>query len=206
MQWHLGQIFAQVWVFEKVRNIHLAPFTRVGFWEEVMSEVSRDDRLAKELVAIAPAIRSFGRRFLSNPADLDDLVQEVLMKALANLDKFQDGTNLRPWVFTITRNVFCNGYRLRKRIVYGLHDKSAGRFHTDPSQEWALHLDDLKRAIARLPVPQRDALELVAFQGNTYEHAAASCGCAVGTIKSRVNRARHMLAYALGSQTMQFAS
>ena len=171
-----------------------------------MSEVSRHDRLAKELVATAPAIRSFGRRFFSNPTDLDDLVQEVLMKALANLDKFQDGTNLRSWVFTITRNVFCNGYRLRKRIGYGSDDKSADRFHTDPSQEWALHLDDLRRAIARLPAPQRDALDLSAFQGNTYEHVAESCECAVGTIKSRVNRARHMLADTLGSQTMQLAS
>lgn len=171
-----------------------------------MSEVSRDARLAEALVALAPAIRSFGRRFLSNPADLDDLVQDVLMKSLGNLDKFQDGTNLKSWVFTITRNVFCNGYRLRKRMVYGLDENSADRFHTDPSQEWFLHLDDLKRAVARLPAPQRNALDLVAFQGSSYEDAAELCGCAVGTIKSRVSRARHVLADALGSQTAQTAS
>jgi RNA polymerase sigma-70 factor (ECF subfamily) len=124
----------------------------------------------------------------------DDLVQETLMRAIANIDRFQPGTNMQAWLFTILRNLFHSEYRKRRREVEDADGKYAAALSVQPDQLPHLDFEDLQKALARLPHDQREALLLVGASGFSYEQAAEICGCAVGTIKSRVNRARNRLA------------
>ena len=158
---------------------------------------SRRDHLGDELVALLPALRAFTRRFEPDPVDAEDLVQDTLTKALSNLDKFQDGTRLKSWVFTIARNAFCTHYATRKRMVVGLDTCISELPSVAAPQEWAVSMGEFKRAYCAIPSVNRSAIEQVLFQGASYEDAARACGCAVGTIKSRVNRGRQMLAVAM---------
>jgi RNA polymerase sigma-70 factor (ECF subfamily) len=158
-----------------------------------MQDLSRNRRIEKELVHHIPHIRRFARRFVKSTADLDDLVQEVVLRALANLDKFQEGTNLKSWLFTITRNTFCSIYQQKRRVVYGLDETWTKHASIEAPQEWNLHLDDFQRALSELPAHSREALDIIILQGSSYDDAASRTGCPVGTVKSRVNRARQML-------------
>jgi RNA polymerase sigma-70 factor, ECF subfamily len=116
------------------------------------------------------------------------------MRAWANIDKFERGTNLSAWLFTILRNLFHSEYRKRRREVEDAGGSFAARLKTQPDQQAHLDYEDFRRALALIPVDQREALLLVAAQGMSYDEAAEVCKVAVGTIKSRVNRARHRLA------------
>lgn len=158
---------------------------------------SRRDHLGDELVALLPALRAFTRRFEPDPVDAEDLVQDTLTKALSNLDKFQDGTRLKSWVFTIARNAFCTRYAARKRMVVGLDACVSELPAVAPPQEWAVSMSEFNRAYGALPPINRIAIDHVLFQGSSYEDAALACGCATGTIKSRVNRGRQMLVVAM---------
>ena len=152
---------------------------------ELEGEILRD-----QIVQCLPNLRAFARTLANEPARADDLVQETIVKALANLNSFQPGTNLIAWLFTILRNHFYTEVRNRRREVEdgdGLH---AARLVSQPGQIAKLELVDFERALAVLPDDQREALVLVGGAGFSYEDAAQICGCAVGTIKSRVNRAR----------------
>ena len=124
----------------------------------------------------------------------DDLVQDTLMRAWGKMDRFQAGTNLHAWLFTILRNLFHSEYRKRRREVEDADGKYAAALSVQPEQMPHLDFEDLQKALARLPHDQREALLLVGASGFSYEQAAEICGCAVGTIKSRVNRARNRLA------------
>ena len=127
----------------------------------------------------------------------DDLVQEAIVKALSHLDQFTPGTSMQGWLFTILRNHHISTYRKRQREVQDPDGFYAARLAMAPAQSEHLNLRDLRTALMRLPIEQREAILLIAA-GISYEEAAHICETAVGTIKSRVNRARHHLAELLG--------
>ena len=149
-----------------------------------------DDEFKEHLAAVIPHLRAFGRS-LSGSRDLaDDLVQETLLKAWAARKRFQAGTNMRAWTFIILRNLFLSQMR-RARFKGEWDDLTASKILAAPaSQDRHIELGDMQRALMHLPQPQREALILVGAGGFAYEEAAEICGCAVGTIKSRVARGR----------------
>jgi RNA polymerase sigma-70 factor, ECF subfamily len=124
-------------------------------------------------------------------------VQEIIGRAWANIVRFERGTNLNAWLFTILRNRFHSEYRKRKHEIEDADGSYAVRLKTHPDQQSRLDFEDFRTALATLPLDQREALLLVGAQGMSYEEAAAVCQVAVGTVKSRVNRARSKLASAL---------
>ena len=149
-----------------------------------------DNEFKEQLAMVIPHLRAFGRS-LSGSRDLaDDLVQETLLKAWAARLRFQAGTNMRAWTFIILRNLFLSQMR-RARFKGEWDDVTAAKILSAPaSQDRHVELGDLQRALLHLPQPQREALILVGAGGFAYEEAADICGCAVGTIKSRVARGR----------------
>ncbi|MCE8007431.1 RNA polymerase sigma factor [Aestuariivita sp.] len=146
------------------------------------------------LVDHLPAMRAFATSLTRNSATADDMVQDTLVKAWTNIDKFEAGTNMRAWLFTILRNTYYSNRRKAKREVAdvdGVHTESLSQ---KPDHDGRLHMSDFREAFAKLPDEQREALILVGASGFAYEEAADMCGVAVGTIKSRVNRGRKRLA------------
>ena len=156
--------------------------------EELDHDTWRDDA-----IALVPALRAFAWSLSHNSADADDLVQETLIKAWANKDKFEPGTNLRAWLFTILRNTYYTALAKKRREVADEDGKHAATLSAAPTQDWSVTMRALQAALQRLPHEHREALVLVGAAGLTYEEAAEICGCALGTIKSRVNRARAKL-------------
>ncbi|MEO1687024.1 MAG: sigma-70 family RNA polymerase sigma factor [Pseudomonadota bacterium] len=159
-----------------------------------MSGAPFHERLGEE----TSALRAFARTLSRNAAQADDLVQETLLKAWANRDRYQEGTNLRAWLFTILRNTFYSHFRKKRREVEDVDGAHAERLAEAPTQEHALALQDFRRALEELPEDQREALVLVGAAGLSYEEAAEVANAAVGTIKSRVSRARAALSERLG--------
>lgn len=151
-----------------------------------------------DLLAAIPALRAFALSLSGKPDRADDLVQETLVKAWANMSSFAPGTNLRAWLFTIQRNIFYSQYRKLRREVEDVDGHRAGMLSMAPSQPSHMDFQDFRKALAILPVDQREALMLIGATGLSYEEAAAVCDCPIGTIKSRVNRARLKLAELLG--------
>lgn len=151
-----------------------------------------------ELIAHIPDLRGFARSLVGDPARADDLVQEAVLKAWSNFDSFKDGTNMRAWLFTILRNTFYSSYRKTRREVEDVDGKIAAQVIQPGAQEGAMAMRDFEQAFGTLPPEQREALTLVGASGLSYEEAAEICQCAVGTIKSRVNRARAQLTELLG--------
>ena len=158
-----------------------------------------DGEFKEHLAAVIPHLRAFGRS-LSGSRDLaDDLVQETLLKAWAARKRFQAGTNMRVWTFIILRNLFLSQMR-RARFKGEWDELTASKILSAPaSQDRHIELSDMQRALMHLPQPQREALILVGAGGFAYEEAADICGCAVGTIKSRVARGRVALESLLSS-------
>lgn len=148
------------------------------------------DTWRDSVVAMIPALRAFAWSLCHNGSDADDLVQDTLIKAWANRDKFEPGTNLRAWLFTILRNTYYTSLSRRRREVRDEDGDYARLLKSPPSQDWSITIHDLQAALAQLPPEHREALVLVGAAGLSYEEAAEICGCALGTIKSRVNRAR----------------
>jgi len=147
----------------------------------------------RELENVIPHLRAFARGLCGRPDMADDLVQEALMKAWAAQDRFEPGTSMRAWTFVILRNAYLTDMR-RNRFRGDYDETVAERILTAPAgQEEPIHLGDLNRALQTLPPERREALLLVGAGGFSYEEAANICGCAVGTIKSRVGRARSAL-------------
>ena len=154
-----------------------------------------------DLLALLPNLRAFAMS-LCGSADLaDDLVQDTLVKAWDHADSFQPGTNLRAWLFTILRNTYFSECRRRRREVEDRDGSKASDLAVHPGQQGHLDMQDFRRALNVLPPDQREALILVGAAGFSYEEAAAISSCAVGTIKSRVNRARAKLTEMLGVAT-----
>jgi RNA polymerase sigma factor (sigma-70 family) len=149
-----------------------------------------DDEFKEQLASVIPHLRAFGRSLSGNRDTADDLVQETLMKAWAARKRFQAGTNMRAWTFIILRNLFLSQMR-RARFKGEWDEVTAAKILSAPaSQDRHIELGDMQRALMHLPQPQREALILVGAGGFAYEEAAQICGCAVGTIKSRVARGR----------------
>lgn len=140
------------------------------------------------------SLRAFALSLTRNAATADDLVQDTLVKAWTNIDKFETGTNMRAWLFTILRNTFYSLRRKRKREVEDTDGTMGASLATKPDHDGRLALRDFMTAFDQLPDTQREALVLIGAQGLAYEEAAEVCGVAVGTIKSRVGRARTRLA------------
>lgn len=147
----------------------------------------------EELIRQIPNLRAFAVSLCGNSERADDLVQEALMKAWASIDMFEPGTNMRAWLFTILRNVYYSDFRKKRREVEDADGKLAANLATHPQQFGHLDLVDFRDALAQLAADQREALILVGASGFSYDEAAEICGCAVGTVKSRVNRARTRL-------------
>jgi RNA polymerase sigma factor (sigma-70 family) len=151
-----------------------------------------------ELLEIVPALRRFARRFLTRSEDIEDLVQDTVMRALANADKYQSGTRLKSWMFTIMRNHFCTKFGVSKREVVGLSDDICSRVVAPATQEWTLRGRELELAISSLPEHHLSAMSMIFIEGISYEEASHRSNCPVGTMKSRVNRARQQLVKSLG--------
>jgi RNA polymerase sigma-70 factor, ECF subfamily len=151
-------------------------------------------QITADIVAVIPNLRAFAVSLCGNIDHADDLVQEALVKAWTNRETFVEGTNLRAWLFTILRNIYYSEYRKRRREVADPDGAFAANLSTAPAQSGHMDLLDFRAALQQLPGDQREALILIGASGLSYEEAASICGCAIGTMKSRVNRARNRLA------------
>jgi RNA polymerase sigma-70 factor (ECF subfamily) len=153
----------------------------------------RDETFRTQLAALIPHLRAFARTLCGDPAAADDLAQDAMLKAWAARESFELGTNMKAWTFMILRNQFYSERRRSWRQSQ-LDQEAAERTLVaidDPSAPLAL--DELRQGLAMLPAEQREALILVGAGGFAYEEAAEICECAVGTVKSRVSRARRAL-------------
>lgn len=148
------------------------------------------DAFKAQMVAVIPALRGFARGLCRDRVLADDLVQEAMMRAWASRQTFIDGSNFRAWMFMILRNHYYSG--AKKRARYTVWDSEAAEriLIQDATQESGLHVDDVMRAIHRLPEQQREILLLVAGAGLIYEEAVTVTGANMGTVKSRLNRGR----------------
>ncbi len=172
-----------------------------------MSE-SGDVDLRDDLVKWIPNLRAFALSLTQSGHHADDLVQDTLLKALSNLDKFQRGTNMRAWLFTILRNSFYNDIRYTKyHQTSALDDVSPMSLETKATQDKYIEYKDVMRGLNCLVAEQREAIILIAAEGLSYEEAAVICGCPVGTVKSRLSRARARLEeFMTGTKSMTEAS
>jgi RNA polymerase sigma-70 factor (ECF subfamily) len=161
-----------------------------------------DPSMRDAVLAAVPSLRAFAISLSGNVDRADDLVQETLLRALVNIDSFEPGTNLSAWLFTILRNLFRSEYRKRRREVEDGDGTYAESLKSQPEQEARVEFREFRTALAKLPPDQREALILVGASGFSYEEAAGICGCAVGTIKSRVNRARTRLAELMSIESL----
>jgi RNA polymerase sigma-70 factor, ECF subfamily len=146
-----------------------------------------------QIIAAIPGLRAFGLSLTARSDKADDLVQETLMKAWKHHESFQEGTNMKAWLYTILRNEFYSQIRKRKREVEDADGVYSSKVAVHAEQDGHLDIADLRIALAKLPEDQREAIILVGASGFSYEEAAEICSVAVGTIKSRVNRARARL-------------
>jgi RNA polymerase sigma-70 factor (ECF subfamily) len=149
--------------------------------------------LRADLISAIPSLRAFAVSICGNSDRADDLVQETLVKAWGSLATFSEGTNLTAWLFTILRNIYYSEFRKRRREAPDPDGLIAGRLVAPDSQHAHMDFLDFRDAMQKLPLDQREALILVGASGMSYEEAAQICGCAPGTMKSRVNRARNRL-------------
>jgi RNA polymerase sigma-70 factor (ECF subfamily) len=147
-----------------------------------------------ELFAHAATLRKFALSLCGAMDRADDLVQDTFLRAIVSYDSFRPGTNLAAWLTTILRNRFREDYRKRQREVEDVDGYYAERQKSEPEQIARFQLAEFRVAFETLPPEQRRALSLVGASGLSYDDAAALCGCAAGTIKSRVHRARSRLA------------
>jgi RNA polymerase sigma-70 factor, ECF subfamily len=159
--------------------------------------MSRLEDVRDVMLAAVPSLRAFAISLCGNVDRADDLVQETLLRAWSNLGSFEPGTNMPAWLFTILRNLFRSDYRKRRREVEDTDGYYAERLTFLPEQDGHLDMENFRKVISSLPTDQREALILVGASGFSYEETAQICGCAVGTIKSRVNRARRRRAETL---------
>jgi RNA polymerase sigma-70 factor, ECF subfamily len=158
-----------------------------------MDSVESDHNVTDEMVSLVPQLHTFARSLCRDGVRADDLVQEALLRAFNNIARFKPGTNLKAWLFTIVRNEHYSQLRRRKFEAHDIPGDSLPEPSVPPDHDGELELRDLNRALACLSPGQRAALILVSASGFSYDEAASICGCAVGTIKSRVARARSSL-------------
>ncbi|MCG6116123.1 MAG: sigma-70 family RNA polymerase sigma factor [Mesorhizobium sp.] len=158
-----------------------------------------------EMVKLLPALRAFARTFHRDRDEADDLVQETLSKGLSNMHQFRPGTSMKSWLFTIMRNTFYTQVKRNQRESPGAADCISAKPSTNPTQEWSARGKEVAAALQRLPQEQREIVILVGVLGQSYEEASEICGCAMGTVKSRLNRARLRLLQELREETVSTA-
>ncbi|WP_339108920.1 RNA polymerase sigma factor [Thioclava sp. GXIMD4216] len=158
------------------------------------SDTNKVEDPRDELPEHLPALRAFAMSLTRNSATADDLVQDTIVKAWSNIEKFQVGTNMRAWLFTILRNTFYSDRRKRKREVADPDGVHAAALCERPAHDGRLAMNDFMVAFDKLTPEHREVLILVGASGFSYEEAAETMGVAVGTVKSRANRARARLA------------
>ena len=146
--------------------------------------------MRKALLALIPNLRAFAVSLSGDADQADDLVQETLLKAWDRFESFQEGTNLLAWLFTILRNTYFDERR-RRRVLEDPGGEKTDALCVHPAQHGHMDMQDFRRALGAVPAEQREALILVTAAGLSYDEAAAIAGCATGTIKSRVHRARN---------------
>jgi RNA polymerase sigma-70 factor (ECF subfamily) len=151
-----------------------------------------------EIVLHLKSMRAFAMSLTRDLSRADDLVQETVVKAWSNIEKFEPGTNMRAWLFTILRNTFYSERRKAQREYSDSDGEMAQMIAQKPAHDGHLAMNDFRKAFDALPADQREALVLVGAQGFSYEEAAEMCNCAIGTIKSRASRGRAQLAVAMG--------
>jgi RNA polymerase sigma factor (sigma-70 family) len=156
---------------------------------------ARDD---VSVVRLMPALKAFARTLSRNSADADDLVQETVLRTLKNFDSFQPNTRLKSWMFTIMRNTFITRVKIADREAPGAKECVSTTRAVAASQEWSTNVREVQEAIDRLPAHYRDVLLLIGVSGVSYEETARICGCNIGTVKSRLNRARMQILEQLG--------
>jgi RNA polymerase sigma-70 factor (ECF subfamily) len=157
-----------------------------------------DDDLQTLLIGAVPNLRAFANSLCGDPTRADDLVQDTLVKAWTDLASFEKGSNLKAWLFTILRNTYFSELRKRRREVEDANGALAERLSVLPDQQVHMDVVDFKNAFASLSDAQKEVLLLVGAEGFSYEEAAEITGAAIGTVKSRVNRARATLNKTLG--------
>jgi RNA polymerase sigma-70 factor (ECF subfamily) len=157
----------------------------------------------RAMLAAVPDMRAFALSLCHKRDRVDDLVQDALLRAIANIQLFNGGTNMTAWLFTILRNNFLNEYRKSRHEVADADEYFLGTMTLQPDQEAHIQFDELRAALAQLPHDQREAVVLVGGAGLSYEEAAKICHCAVGTVKSRAFRARARLAELMGIEDSQ---
>ena len=158
---------------------------------------SADRSLRAEIAALLPDLRGFARFLVRDRTAADDLVQDALVRALAAIDQFQTGSNLKAWLFTIVRNTFYEGTRKRQRETRLMEEHGPQDEATRPAVESRQAVQDLQSLLWTLPPLLREALILVGAQEMTYDEAAIVCEVPVGTVKARVSRGRAALAVAI---------
>jgi RNA polymerase sigma-70 factor (ECF subfamily) len=152
-----------------------------------------DEGFKRELVLLIPHLRAFARTLTGDPTAADDLAQDAMMKAWDARASYQMGTNMKAWTFMILRNQFYSEKRRSWRQSQLDQEAAERTLVAVDDPEAPVALDELRQALKTLPEEQREALILVGAGGFAYEEAAEICGCAVGTVKSRVSRARRAL-------------
>jgi len=155
-----------------------------------------------EVIQCLPHLRAFARSLTGNRERADDLVQDAIVQALAAADQFTLGTNFKAWIFTILRNRYFNDLRKNKMPLEPIEAADVGSVATPANHDAGLMFDEFRRAFMQLSAEQREALILVGASGFSYEEAAKVSDCAVGTIKSRISRARRELARLTGRDTI----
>ncbi|MCO6184667.1 sigma-70 family RNA polymerase sigma factor [Rhizobium sp. L1K21] len=159
-----------------------------------MADASHDSfDFKKQLLSALPSLRAFAVSLCGQHDRADDLVQETVMKAWSKQESFELGTNIKAWLFTILRNEFYSQLRKRGREVADTDEVYSSKLSVHPNQLGQMDMQDFLAALAQIPDDQREAIVLVCASGFSYEEAAEICDCKIGTIKSRINRARNRL-------------
>jgi RNA polymerase sigma-70 factor, ECF subfamily len=204
-----ADIWVQAHLGRKLRELFEGMPEAPRLVELVKSLAAKDEQhpavntsLKHAMLALIPNLRAFAFSLCGNHESADDLVQEALLKAWSHIDSYQEGTILRAWLFTILRNSYFSEIRKRRREVEDSDGKRAGSLSVAPAQQGHLDMQDLCTALELLPPGQREAVMLVGAAGMSYEEVAKIGRCAVGTVKSRVNRARVKLAHLLGVENV----
>ena len=156
--------------------------------------LAADQLFRDQLVALIPSLRSFARGLCGWRDMADDLAQDAMVRGWAARASFTPGTNFRAWMFMILRNQFYTTIRKNKRMTSWDPEVAERVLVEAPSQQSAIHVADVAKALQKLPAEQREVLLLVGANGVSYEEAAEIIGCAIGTIKSRLARGRKALA------------
>ncbi|SEO49604.1 RNA polymerase sigma-70 factor, ECF subfamily [Methylobacterium sp. UNC300MFChir4.1] len=209
VQYHLGHLLAATYAQDNAEPTiadRFAELLRLLDGAFGRAQDGREKAFQASLLALVPNLQRFARSLLRSHVGADDLLQNTLLRAWRSRASFAPGTNLEAWLFTIMRNQFYNEHRKRGREVQDEDGAQAERMVSLPEQGGHLDLSDVQAALDRLAPPMRQALVLVAIENLTYEETAAVMQCRIGTVKSRVWRARTQLAEMLGYTGLEVGS